>query len=297
MAFDPKVFATRTKTAVVYAVVMLTGLLWNEWSFFILFSIVHAGAWKEYLQLAEKIHEGLSTKPWWKKMHFPLLGWSAMMMSTSHNMQLGGIAVSMIGAWLMRASFILILVHLLWDRNFMQTGILSMLKGFAYVSVSLILLVNLRSGWIWNAGESESMFAEALSTFSGHMITLLIVFGIWINDTMAYVVGSMIGKNPLSKWSPKKTWEGTIGGIVLSVGLINLFAVLKWNFSYDMMILSLAIAIAGTLGDLYESRLKRLAGVKDSGNFMPGHGGFLDRFDSILFASPVVWVLCYLFYR
>jgi phosphatidate cytidylyltransferase len=158
------------------------------------------------------------------------------------------------------------------------------------------LLVNLRSGWIWNADESQGKFAAALSNFSGHMITLLIVFGIWINDTMAYLVGSFIGKNPLSKWSPKKTWQGTIGGIVFSVGLINLFAVLQWNFSFNMMIISLAVAIAGTIGDLYESRLKRLAGVKDSGNIMPGHGGFLDRFDSILFASPVVWVLCYLLY-
>lgn len=297
MAFDPKVFATRAKTAVVYAVVMLTGLLWNEWSFFMLFSIVHAGAWKEYLQLAAKIHDGFSAKSWWMKFHFPLLGWGAMMMSTSHNMQLGGMALASIGEWVIRISLILILTHIVFEKKFRQSEFLPMLKGFVYISVSLLSLINLRSGWIWNADESQSKLAAALSTFSGHMITLLIVFGIWINDTMAYLVGSFIGKNPLSKWSPKKTWEGTIGGIVLSVGLINLFAALTWNLSYDMLIISLAVAIAGTLGDLYESRLKRLAGVKDSGNIMPGHGGFLDRFDSILIASPVVWVLCYLLYR
>ncbi|MEY4114730.1 MAG: hypothetical protein RLZ76_1423 [Bacteroidota bacterium] len=297
MAFDPKVFSTRAKTALVYAVVMLTGLLWNEWSFFILFSIVHAGAWKEYLQLAEKIYGGFSNKSWWMKMHFPLLGWGAMMMSTSHHMQLGGMLLASIGEWLLRIALTLILMHIVFEKKFRQLEFLPMLKGFIYISVSLFLLVNLRSGWIWNADESQSKFAAALSSFSGHMITLLIVFGIWINDTMAYLVGSFIGKNPLSKWSPKKTWEGTIGGIVLSVGLINLFAVLQWNFSYDMVVISLAVAIAGTIGDLYESRLKRLAGVKDSGNIMPGHGGFLDRFDSILFASPVVWVLCYLLYR
>ncbi|MFZ9743162.1 MAG: phosphatidate cytidylyltransferase [Chitinophagaceae bacterium] len=81
------------------------------------------------------------------------------------------------------------------------------------------------------------------------------------------------------------------------MGIINVLAALKWNASLDMLVISLGISIAGTLGDLYESKLKRMAGVKDSGTFMPGHGGFLDRFDSILFASPVVWVLCYLFYR
>jgi len=297
MAFDSKVFATRTKTALVYAVVMLTGLLWNEWSFFILFSIVHAGAWKEYLQLAEKIYNGFSIKSWWMKMHFPLLGWGAMMMSTSQHMQLGGVALASIGEWLLRISSILILAHIVFEKRFRQSAFLPMLKGFVYISVSLCLLVNLRSGWIWNADDSESKIAAALSTFSGHIIALLIVFGIWINDTMAYVVGSLIGKNPLSKWSPKKTWEGTIGGIILSVGLVNLIAVLQWNFSFEMLLITICVAVAGTLGDLYESRLKRMAGVKDSGNFLPGHGGYLDRFDSILFASPMVWVLCYLLYR
>ena len=150
------------------------------------------------------------------------------------------------------------------------SGFMVFLKGFIYLSVSLALLINIRSGWLWNADESEISIANMLSSFSGKLISLLIVFGIWINDTMAYIVGSFIGKTPLSKWSPKKSWEGTIGGILLSVGLINLIAATQWNLSFDMLAISFTVAIAGTLGDLYESRLKRLAGVKDSGNFMPG---------------------------
>jgi phosphatidate cytidylyltransferase len=113
---------------------------------------------------------------------------------------------------------------------------------------------------------------------------------------MAYIVGSLIGKTPLSKISPKKTWEGTIGGILLAViaAAIVFPAIYNHNLYKPMMILSGSIAlissVAGTFGDLFESKLKRLAGVKDSGTLMPGHGGFLDRFDSLLLATPFVWL-------
>ena len=118
---------------------------------------------------------------------------------------------------------------------------------------------------------------------------MLIIFSIWINDTMAYIVGSLIGKTPLSKISPKKTWEGTTGGIILSVIVITLFLqpLLYWKY---LLGISLISALAGTFGDLLESKLKRMAGVKDSGSIMPGHGGFLDRFDSLILATPFVWL-------
>jgi phosphatidate cytidylyltransferase len=107
---------------------------------------------------------------------------------------------------------------------------------------------------------------------------------------MAYLVGSFIGKTPLSKISPKKTWEGTIGGIVLSVAILSLVGYLSNASWLHYFAISLIASVAGTFGDLYESKLKRMANVKDSGSFMPGHGGFLDRFDSLLFAVPFVWL-------
>lgn len=126
-----------------------------------------------------------------------------------------------------------------------------------------------------------------------------IIFSIWINDTMAYIVGSLIGKHSLSKISPNKTWEGTIGGVVLCVLIITLLSrviaiasLLPWHHWFYISAIS---AIAGTLGDLLESKLKRRAKLKDSGSFMPGHGGFLDRFDSLLVAVPFVWLYVYLF--
>jgi phosphatidate cytidylyltransferase len=126
---------------------------------------------------------------------------------------------------------------------------------------------------------------------------LMIIISIWINDTMAYIVGSIIGKRPLSKISPKKTWEGTIGGIILSivvVGLITFFGFNSGPITIYIMLLAAIACVAGTFGDLLESKLKRMAGVKDSGNIMPGHGGFLDRFDSLLLAIPAVWLYVFL---
>jgi phosphatidate cytidylyltransferase len=126
---------------------------------------------------------------------------------------------------------------------------------------------------------------------------------------MAYMVGSFIGKTPFSKISPKKTWEGTIGGAILCIlvmGFIvgpiitgNLALDILWPTfkDYNWFIIAAICAIFGTVGDLLESKIKRMADVKDSGSIMPGHGGFLDRFDSLLVAVPFVWLYVKLFIR
>jgi phosphatidate cytidylyltransferase len=113
---------------------------------------------------------------------------------------------------------------------------------------------------------------------------------------MAYVVGSFIGKTPLSVVSPKKTWEGTIGGALLAIIAVVLIGRELTNLSYQtLVIVSATAAITGTIGDLIESKFKRMADVKDSGNILPGHGGFFDRFDSLLLAGPSVWLMLTLF--
>ena len=125
---------------------------------------------------------------------------------------------------------------------------------------------------------------------------------IWTNDTFAYIVGKSIGKTKLlEKISPKKTVEGFVGGIVFAIlagYLISKFYI-KANpeFSDRSILIWTSIAIitgiAGTIGDLIESKFKRIAGLKDSGNIMPGHGGILDRLDSVIFVSPII----FLFYQ
>ncbi|MEQ1553396.1 MAG: phosphatidate cytidylyltransferase [Ferruginibacter sp.] len=132
-----------------------------------------------------------------------------------------------------------------------------------------------------------------------NIVPVAILFSIWLNDTMQYLVGSFFGKTPFSKISPKKTWEGTIGGAILCVFVMGLFGYFVPAFNklalQHWLTIAAICAVFGTLGDLLESKLKRLAGLKDSGTFMPGHGGFLDRFDSLLVAAPFVWLYVQVF--
>ena len=116
---------------------------------------------------------------------------------------------------------------------------------------------------------------------------------IWMNDTMAYVVGKSIGKNKLfERISPKKTIEGFLGGLVFAV-ICSLFLAQYYILQpiYVWIIIALIVGVLGTIGDLIESKFKRVAGVKDSGKIMPGHGGILDRLDSIIFVGPFVFLL------
>ena len=143
---------------------------------------------------------------------------------------------------------------------------------------------------------ASAHWASLLGTTQYYVLPMLVIVSIWINDTMAYVVGSFIGKTPLSALSPKKTWEGTIGGAVLAVLVVVLLGKVLTDLSYQILVIvSATAAIMGTIGDLIESKFKRMAGVKDSGNILPGHGGFFDRFDSLLLAGPSVWLLLTLF--
>ena len=118
---------------------------------------------------------------------------------------------------------------------------------------------------------------------------------IWTNDTFAYIVGKSIGKNKLlEKISPKKTIEGFVGGVVFAV--LAGYLISKYyteSSTFIWVIIALIAGIFGTIGDLIESKFKRIAGVKDSGKIMPGHGGILDRLDSVIFVAPFV----FLFYQ
>lgn len=115
---------------------------------------------------------------------------------------------------------------------------------------------------------------------------------LWTNDTGAYLVGSSLGKHRLfERISPKKSWEGFFGGMVLTLLVARLvFGWLGVEDTNRWMIIALIISIGGTVGDLLESLLKRSVGLKDSGTIMPGHGGFLDRFDSVVVAFPLVYL-------
>lgn len=147
-----------------------------------------------------------------------------------------------------------------------------------------------------------SLMAYILSYNKKLLLAVFVI--IWVNDTFAYLTGSLLGKHKLSpKISPNKSWEGLIGGLVGTWGVALL---IYWLEAYaknsyipftatQWLALGTAIMIFGTLGDLFESLIKRTVGVKDSGNIMPGHGGLLDRLDSVLFATLPAAVLIAIF--
>ncbi len=125
----------------------------------------------------------------------------------------------------------------------------------------------------------------------GRDVVLLVVFGTWAGDTMAYFTGRWFGSTPMAPvLSPKKTWEGFAGGlistvlVVVFIGLYVHYDVPDWDPG-DSVVLGLLIGIVGPLGDLFESLVKRDVQIKDSGRGLPGHGGVLDRFDALLWAS------------
>ena len=280
MAFNWQTFRTRALTAIIFVFVMAVGLLWSKWSFFILFSIVHFGCWIEYQKLVGIFNPDYKTINAFHRYGVMMAGWFLMLFFTHAELQLGGIRLNEVAWWLgILFLFLFPLVQLITARNFFIKNIGYSFCGLLYISLSLALLIDMRNRWS----------AESYNTL-GLTVPLLIIFTIWINDTMAYIVGSMIGKTPLSPISPKKTWEGTIGGALLAVLVMSLLAYSTGRLPvvHTAVVAALA-AIAGTFGDLFESKLKRMAGVKDSGNIMPGHGGFLDRFDSLLFAATAAW--------
>ena len=129
----------------------------------------------------------------------------------------------------------------------------------------------------------------ALVPDAGARVVLMLVLMVWLNDSGAYIGGSLFGKHKMwERHSPGKTWEGTAFGVLVTV-LVAVFVgpwiqpAVAW---YHWLALGLICSVINTLGDLVESMLKRSVGMKDSGNIMPGHGGFLDRFDSLLIIMP-----------
>ena len=133
------------------------------------------------------------------------------------------------------------------------------------------------------------------SYYPGTLLGILIL--VWVYDSAAYLIGSQFGSRPLFKRiSPNKTWEGSIGGLLVLTALGFGFGyVFKSMSSLEWAVISWLIAYFSANGDLVESLMKRSLGIKDTGNILPGHGGFLDRFDAFIFVIPFIafYILCF----
>jgi phosphatidate cytidylyltransferase len=295
MAFNWPTFRTRALTAIIFVAVMLAGLLWNHWSFLLLFSVIHFGCWWEFLRLTEKIYT--TTLHIYTKLGLMLMGYGLMLWFCGPAYNIAGYGLKENFSFPVSLAGIILLVVGIFQKNpVLFKSFAAAALGLLYISLSWGLMMSFYK-------QTDIHLHDTMYVLGEHFLPIVIIASIWVNDTMAYIVGSLIGKTPLSKISPKKTWEGTIGGVILCIGVISfLFPLIFYSFSGFTLSIALAFiatisAIAGTFGDLLESKLKRMAGVKDSGQIMPGHGGFLDRFDSLLLATPFVWLYVNFFMR
>lgn len=261
-------FFTRLGSAVVFSAVMMLGLLWNEWSFLTLIALIMLLCLWEYFRLTTAI-TGRPKRPALKILTLTsgLLAVSAAGFTPWQDGMFSGSVLLLFSI----VPVVLLLAGILSKSGALQDGLLA-IGALLYIVLPCVMLLGLYAiSWTY---------------------PLVLVLCIWMNDTMAYLVGSFIGRTPFSPISPKKTWEGTAGGAILTIAGALLAAYFIPGQSMQLYgALALCAAVAGTAGDLFESKLKRMAGVKDSGRIMPGHGGALDRFDSLLVATPFAFLL------
>lgn len=266
---------TRAISGAVYIVVLLTACWYSEWSFNILMGFFLVLATIEFSKLIRfNTLVGLILA---LGLYIPLGGFKWFPKS-------GGWSISDIN-WILTtislATAVFLVQNLFSNKSLIITSFL--LKYFlliGYLICSFIILTKIPYDEFGNYKPSK-------------IIGLFIL--IWTNDTFAYIIGKSFGKHKLlERISPKKTVEGFLGGALFTIIFSTFIAqylieedVLKW------ILIAIIVVLFATLGDLVESKFKRSANVKDSGNIMPGHGGILDRLDSIIFVAPFV----FLFYQ
>ncbi len=286
MALNFKTLTTRTITAAFFVAVLLTCINYNFLSFAALFLIVSIWGLHEFYKLSEK----LGAKPY-KPIGY-LAGACIFSYSVVSNSNIAlFFPTETILAYVLVFVFFVFVIALFDDNKNTILNITHTLAGLVYAVVPFAVLVNITCiDKNYTLSHQTGNLIDDIAPYNPHYV-LGIILLIWVNDVCAYLVGSLIGKHKLyERISPGKTWEGSIGSAILTMGCS--FIIANWYPELSLkhwMIMTLIICVFGTIGDLVESMLKRQAGVKDSGRIMPGHGGILDRFDSLLFVAPFIY--------
>lgn len=256
----------------VYVAIMLGGTLIHPLAFALIFATILFFTQFEFYNVVEK--GGYKPSKWVSTVSGILL------FAISFGISVGYLKYEFAFAFIPIALFLLIFEIFSSKENTIGNSGLNLL-GFAYIAAPFGVMNFIIHPTI---NGQDSLFYP--------WILVGVFFILWVNDSGAYFVGSALGKHKMCpNISPKKTWEGLIGGAVFGVimGIVN--AVLFQEISItDWIAIAILTVIFGTLGDLFQSKIKRELGVKDSGNILPGHGGFLDRLDSLLFAIPAIFI-------
>ena len=271
-----KKLITRTITGIVLVLVMLSAILVSEYSFALLFLVLLTASITEYLNLFKQSE----VKPNKLLAYFV----SIVLFAVSFLIAKGIIEINFFFGLL--PFFMMIMAAELYRKKDKPAeNIAVTILGIIYLAVPLSIVNFL-------------VFPEILTSNIYTPKLLIALFSlIWIYDSGAYLVGVSIGRHRLfERISPKKSWEGAIGGMLIAItasyfisGFIPEIKLIHW------IAISILTVVSSTFGDLTESMFKRYFGIKDSGNILPGHGGVLDRFDSLFFAVPVVLAYLKLF--
>jgi phosphatidate cytidylyltransferase len=278
MALNLKTLATRSTSAVFFVIILVSCIYYSYLSLFFLFFVVAAIALHEYYLLAEKLNV----------IPHKIIGYtfSALLF----------IYFSLNSMYCFMPFDLVVIKSILLSLLFLFPFILLILALFSNSASALLNAKHTLFGILYAVFPFALLVTIPVTVSNGaldynYFKVLGIIFLIWSNDTFAYIGGSLFGKHKMyERISPGKTWEGTLIGVLITIAigfLLNLNNTYAHNFVWPCI--AIIVSVLGTIGDLVESMLKRMAGVKDSGKLMPGHGGALDRFDSLIFVSPFIY--------
>lgn len=271
-----KNFITRVLSGAVFVSLTVGSLLFCPTAFIVLFALFVAIGLYEFHRATNK--EGHVVVPTWSAIVAGVLLFLAFFQKASG--QTGPSLFAIYALWLMGILF----AELFRKKENPIHNLAYLVLGQLYVAIPMGML-------------SQLLYSDTTTWQSAWVLVMLLT--IWINDSFAYLFGILLGKHRMfERISPKKSWEGFFGGALMSLGFgIACYHYLPLLFPsctptltlWQWMLLSELIVASATLGDLLESLMKRSLGIKDYGNIMPGHGGVLDRFDSLLTSVIALW--------
>lgn len=294
-----KTFFIRLSSGLVVAALAITAMLYNQWTFFALMSIMLIGSLNEYFSITQPKRE-TTTGFFQSKWFVILLGYTAFVKAFilssppaqgipdfgNYAKLLFDVLTRFRDSSLTLSTTIPILVFILFITELYSKSEKSF-ENLGWKTVAIFWIV------------VPMVLTTKIYFEQGSAFILAMFFIIWVYDSFCYIFGSLLGKRKLfERISPKKTWEGAIGGGAVTLVVFyfaNKIPQLQMLSSIEWVILAFVTIIAATYGDLVESMLKRNLGIKDSGNLMPGHGGFLDRLDSFYLVIPFVAMTLWMF--
>jgi len=264
-----KKFITRTITGIILVLVMMSAIIANQYSYALLFLLILIGGLKEFTNL---FNESTVKPNRWLSYSVSLLLFVAAFLIAKKDIEPRYFLI------LLPLFLVIMAAELYRKKEKPVENIAVTIFSILYLAVPLALINFL-------------VFSEILNnnSYTPNLLIALFVL-IWVYDSGAYLFGVSMGKHRLfERISPKKSWEGAIGGTLVAIlasyfisGFIPEIKLVHW------IVISILTVVSSTFGDLTESMFKRYFGIKDSGNILPGHGGVLDRFDSLFFAAPVI---------